>query len=78
MRCLKKYDERIFIDFFHSFTSTAEPHRKKAEEFMFSLYGLEGIRSVNEGRYQKLVQLTGKIQMVNSFNVCIIEVDTTA
>lgn len=42
-----------------------DPDQRKAEEFLCSLYGMKGaVKEINEARYAKLCQMTGKINKV--------------
>jgi len=42
-----------------------------ASEFVCAMYGLSKAVDVNEARYKKLLQMTGKINQVHVPNACI-------
>ena len=60
---LQKDTAGTFIQFFNQLSSEIDPDQSKAEEFICSLYGLKGdVKDVNEARYAKLLQMTGRIK----------------
>jgi hypothetical protein len=61
---LENNNDGTLIQFFSSMSSREELNRKKAEGYVCSLYGMQDIKDVNEARYKKLVQMTGKISQV--------------
>lgn len=63
---LEKDNDGTLIKFFYNMSSREEPNRQIAE-YVCSLYGVKGIQDVNEARYIKLVQMTGKINKVRFF-----------
>ena len=56
------------IQFFNQLSSEIDPDQARTEKFICFLYGMKGnIKDVNEARYEKLLQITGRIQdQVNS------------
>ena len=52
---LENDDGGRLIQFFCSLSSIEEPSQKIAEEYVCYLYGMKGLKHVNEARYTKLV-----------------------
>ena len=61
---LEKDNDGTLIKFFYSTSSREEPSRQIAEQYVCCMYGVKGIKDVNEARYIKLLQMTGKINKV--------------
>ena len=57
-------DTGKFVSFFDRLGTTAEPEWTTASEFVCSLYGQPTLDDVDEARYARLVQMTGKIAEV--------------
>ena len=65
LEVLQKDTTGTLIQFFSKLSSEDEPDQSKAEEFICSLYGMKGdVKDVNEARYIKLHQMTGKMNQV--------------
>ncbi|CAL4180456.1 unnamed protein product, partial [Meganyctiphanes norvegica] len=63
LEVLQKDTAGTLIKLFSKLSSDEDPLQSKAEEFICSLYGMkDGINTVNEARYAKLLQMTGKIK----------------
>ena len=61
-----------FIEFFMSLRrQNSTPNYLIAEEFCCHLYGFPALKSINEARYAKLLQMTGKINQVNAKSLYI-------
>ena len=52
------------IRFFSELSTNRVPDERVAEQFICSLYGLKDVKDVNEARYLKLLEMTGKINKV--------------
>ena len=67
---LENDDTRCFIEFFRNLVDKeVTPDQAIAELFVCRLYGFKNLTSVDEVRYAKLVQMTGKIDKVSSLVV---------
>lgn len=64
LEVLKKDTEGSLIQFFSRLDFKNEPDQTKAEEFICSLYGMKGVKKVDEARHVQLCQMTGKINQV--------------
>ena len=53
-----------FISFFQSWTLRDEPDQKISEAYVHSLYGMDEVKDIDEGRYKKIVRVTGKLSKV--------------
>lgn len=70
LEVLEKDTEGHLIQFFTSLTTEEQLDKKRAEEFIFALFGMKGdVKEVNEARYVKLCQMTGKITKVLRLSV---------
>ena len=63
---LENDTDGALIKFFCNMSSREEPSLQIAEEYVCALYGMKSVKDVNEARYMKLVQMTGKISKVSS------------
>ena len=64
LEVLEKDQDGTLIEFFCKLSSKEDPDQSKAEEFICSLYGIKGLKNVNEARHTKLCQMTGKVDKV--------------
>ena len=62
---LEKDTTGTFISFFQSLTLRDEPDQKIADAYVCSLYGMDDVKDVDEGRYKKIVRMTGKFSKVS-------------
>ncbi|KAJ8031889.1 hypothetical protein HOLleu_25241 [Holothuria leucospilota] len=66
LEVLQKDTTGTLIQFFSKLSFRDEPDQSKAEEFICSLYGMkEDVKTVNEARYVKLHEMTGKLKQEN-------------
>lgn len=65
---LEDDNDGYWIQFFCSMSSQGKLNRKMAEEYVCSLYGITKVEDVNLARFNKLVQMTGKINQVREHN----------
>lgn len=66
LEILEKDTDGTLIQFFNRLAAEDRPNMNKAEEFVGCLYGMKrNTKTVNEARYIKLCQMTGKMKEVS-------------